>query len=653
MWVIALPDDRALNYKAILGLVRFQLIQVSAYDVHLAKMLVNGTQKTLELAIYLVKNCCVEGRYAAAMAVEFSRTIQVLRSVQGIDGLSQMLDQIARTPQREEDGGGGASSASLREEPINAELREKVTAFFSQWVHTLLESDRKDPETCLTILRTIGRSNPQLASIINAQNLAHLVHVCTSSVVQTAYQLTQAGSVTTAWYKYVDSLTPLLVLLVRHAQPGEDLVMPRGESPAKLLIRRLTVVLGVIVKLVIRDHSRGPEFRQRVHYRIIVSLLVMLNSSMTVAGSEESEEIKALRLQTALIFAEALQQLSPNRLPGFAFAWLELAAHRSIMPTLLLSPRREVGWPYFQRIMLELMRFMQPYLRTAELGDPIRILYRGTLRLLLVLLHDFPEFLCEYHSGLCDYIPTTCVQMRNLILSAFPRNMQQPDPFAADLVVDRLPAIQVAPTIRSDFLGTIARYPAFAKTLNAQISGKTTVSARELHQNFLVSPEEAAAQGTRYNVPLVNATVLLCGITALQNASSGVALPLAHPPSLEVFTGLMELDPEGRYMVLNAIVNQLRFPNKHTYYFSCLVLYLFASHKGNEVVQEQIARVLLERLVCNRPYPWGLLVTFIELIKNDSYNFQGASFIRVPEIERLLESCLQHVGAKKPSEANK
>lgn len=35
-----------------------------------------------------------------------------------------------------------------------------------------------------------------------------------------------------------------------------------------------------------------------------------------------------------------------------------------------------------------------------------------------------------------------------------------------------------------------------------------------------------------------------------------------------------------------------------------------------EIVQEQITRVLLERLIVNRPHPWGLLITFIELIKN-------------------------------------
>lgn len=70
---------------------------------------------------------------------------------------------------------------------------------------------------------------------------------------------------------------------------------------------------------------------------------------------------------------------------------------------------------------------------------------QGTLRVLLVLLHDFPEFLCEYHFQLCNVIPPSCIQMRNLILSAFPRNMRLPDPFTPNLKVDLLPEINQSP----------------------------------------------------------------------------------------------------------------------------------------------------------------------------------------------------------------
>merc|ERR1711991_526780 len=108
---------------------------------------------------------------------------------------------------------------------------------------------------------------------------------------------------------------------------------------------------------------------------------------------------------------------------------------------------------------------------------------------------------------------------------------------------------------------------------------------------------------------------------------------------MEVFQRLAaELDTEGRYMFLNAVANQLRYPNCHTHYFSCVLLFLFAESR-EEIVKEQITRVLLERLIVNRPHPWGLLITFIELIKNPEFHFWTHAFTRcAPEIERLFDS---------------
>lgn len=91
--------------------------------------------------------------------------------------------------------------------------------------------------------------------------------------------------------------------------------------------------------------------------------------------------------------------------------------------------------------------------------------------------------------------------------------------------------------------------------------------------------------------------------------------PIAKSAPMDIFQYLVQdLDNEGRYLFLNAVANQLRYPNNHTHYFSCVLLYLF-SEASQEIVQEQVTRVLLERLIVNRPHPWGLLITFIELIK--------------------------------------
>ncbi|GAB2238010.1 hypothetical protein Droror1_Dr00015912 [Drosera rotundifolia] len=100
-------------------------------------------------------------------------------------------------------------------------------------------------------------------------------------------------------------------------------------------------------------------------------------------------------------------------------------------------------------------QFVQPFLQNAELGDLIRFLYKGTLRVLLVLLHDFPKFLCDYHFSFCDVIPASCIQMRNIILSAFPRNMRLPDPSTPNLKIDLLQEMAQPPRILSEVDATL------------------------------------------------------------------------------------------------------------------------------------------------------------------------------------------------------
>ena len=53
-------------------------------------------------------------------------------------------------------------------------------------------------------------------------------------------------------------------------------------------------------------------------------------------------------------------------------------------------------------------------------------------------------------------------------------------------------------------------------------------------------------------------------------------------PHMEIFSQLAHnLDAEGRYLLINALANQLRYPNSHTHYFSWTLLLLF--HEANRV----------------------------------------------------------------------
>lgn len=63
---------------------------------------------------------------------------------------------------------------------------------------------------------------------------------------------------------------------------------------------------------------------------------------------------------------------------------------------------------------------------------------------------------------------------------------------------------------------------------------------------------------------------------------------IVHSAHMDIFQNLaVDLDNEGRYLFLNAIANQLRYPNSHTHYFSCAILYLFVE-ANSEAIQVRL-----------------------------------------------------------------
>ena len=352
--------------------------------------------------------------------------------------------------------------------------------------------------------------------------------------------------------------------------------------------------------------------------------------------------------------SNTLHTINPSFLPGFTFSWVQLISHRFFMPKILLEDNQKY-WPLFQRLLVDLLKFLNPYLKQAVLSNTSRILYNATLRIMLVLLHDFPELLCDYHFSLVDVIPHTCVQLRNLILSAFPQNMRLPDPFTPNLKVDLLPEINQSPVVLSDYTASLETID-LKPSLDIYLDSRGPVSFLvNLHNQLLLEP--SSPEG-KYNIPAINSLVLYVGIQAIaqsQNKQAQGSTPITHSAPMDIFQQLVvDLDNEGRYHFFNAIANQLRYPNSHTHYFSCVLLYLFAE-ATQEKVQEQITRyffileihfdsVLIERLIVNRPHPYGLLITFIELIRNPRYNFWELNIIRcAPEIERLFSNVAKSI----------
>ncbi|XP_047646742.1 CCR4-NOT transcription complex subunit 1 isoform X7 [Phacochoerus africanus] len=652
--LIECRDEYKYNVEAVELLIRNHLVNMQQYDLHLAQSMENGLNyMAVAFAMQLVKILLVDERSVAHFTeADLFHTIETLMRINAHsrgnapEGLPQLMEVVRSNYEAMIDrahGGpnfmmhSGISQASEYDDPPG--LREKAEYLLREWVN-LYHSAAAGRDSTKAFSAFVGqvelleRKMHQQGILKTDDLITRFFRLCTEMCVEISYraqaeqQHNPAANPTmirAKCYHNLDAFVRLIALLVKHSGEATNTVTK---------INLLNKVLGIVVGVLLQDHDvRQSEFQQLPYHRIFIMLLLELNAPEHV--------LETINFQTLTAFCNTFHILRPTKAPGFVYAWLELISHRIFIARMLAHTPQQKGWPMYAQLLIDLFKYLAPFLRNVELTKPMQILYKGTLRVLLVLLHDFPEFLCDYHYGFCDVIPPNCIQLRNLILSAFPRNMRLPDPFTPNLKVDMLSEINIAPRILTNFTGVMP--PQFKKDLDSYLKTRSPVTfLSDLRSNLQVSNEP----GNRYNLQLINALVLYVGTQAIAHIHNKGSTPsmstITHSAHMDIFQNLaVDLDTEGRYLFLNAIANQLRYPNSHTHYFSCTMLYLFAE-ANTEAIQEQITRVLLERLIVNRPHPWGLLITFIELIKNPAFKFWNHEFVHcAPEIEKLFQSVAQ------------
>uniref|UniRef100_A0A667XKI2 CCR4-NOT transcription complex subunit 1 n=1 Tax=Myripristis murdjan TaxID=586833 RepID=A0A667XKI2_9TELE len=649
--LIECREEYKYNVEAVELLIRNHLVNMQQYDLHLAQSMENGLHyMAVAFAMQLVKLLLVDERSVSHITeADLFHTIETLMRTSAHsranapEGLPQLMDVVRSNYEAMIDrahGGpnfmmhSGISQASEYDDPPG--LREKAEYLLREWVN-LYHSAAAGRDSTKAFSAFVGQVNLIMhqQGILKTDDLiTRFFRLCTEMCVEISYRAqaeqqhnpaASAAIIRAKCYHNLDAFVRLIALLVKHSGEATNTVTK---------INLLNKVLGIVVGVLIQDHDvRQTEFQQLPYHRIFIMLLLELNAPEHV--------LETINFQTLTAFCNTFHILRPTKAPGFVYAWLELISHRIFIARMLAHTPQQKGWPMYAQLLIDLFKYLAPFLRNVELNKPMQILYKGTLRVLLVLLHDFPEFLCDYHYGFCDVIPPNCIQLRNLILSAFPRNMRLPDPFTPNLKVDMLSEINIAPRILTNFTGVMPSQ--FKKDLDSYLKTRSPVTfLSELRSNLQVSNEP----GNRYNIQLINALVLYVGTQAIAHIHNKGSTPsmstITHSAHMDIFQNLaVDLDTEGRYLFLNAIANQLRYPNSHTHYFSCTMLYLFAE-ANTEAIQEQITRVLLERLIVNRPHPWGLLITFIELIKNPAFKFWSHDFVHcAPEIEKLFQSVAQ------------
>lgn len=633
MFIGNLPEDRILSAPLILSLhnTDSMLLDWARVDDLLSKAISRRNEAAVECLMAVVDKTLLVERPQALYtdyARSFNAVYQWLSEDSSFATGKQLLENLRSSGLLPVNPHAGESKYQI--------LKDQMTYVFEEWMnlsssanipdnvfHSFIDQlmDRNllndQEKTCIFLRVALDYSADRLDDMYRVNGMASKPHIAT------------------------DALAKLVVRLV--AQSGA-----RVDDADRGKAAYFESMLSLILLLLNHHHVvRGESFSQQVFFRLFSTMMHEFN--LNAEKFSENEQI-----QMYLIFADALLKLQPARYPGFAFAWLTLLSHREFMPSML-----RLETPQAQELLLQLIETLMYYLgellKQLHISPVAKDIYRGTVKILVVLHHDAPEFLAKNHLRLCAAVPPNCVQLHNLILTAGPSTFaKMPDPLQSGLKIDRVEDIRVSPPLNYDIETPLKQTGLLDLIDQALMSGPSEDAVAHIAHAVQRNNGKSAVGYLPIHVDLalIDAIVLHIAVMAIdKGAQKGGPLFIGGSTDSALITMLVhELMPEARYYFINSMANHLRYPNAHTFYFSQAILEVFGNDlddQDDSDIQQLITRILLERLIGPWPQPWGLLVTTYELLKNDKFMFFDLPFVKSqPEVIRIMRSLIAPVSPR-------
>ncbi|PNS20786.1 hypothetical protein CAC42_2717 [Sphaceloma murrayae] len=516
------------------------------------------------------------------------------------------------------------------------EQRDQLEYVFEEWVR--LQRPEVSETYQVAFIQQLG-TRQKLAT---RDDLALLIRAaCDLSVLMYDREAATSQNLDAA-YVHVDAFAKLIAALTTYFK--EDEVM--GSKRLGFLEAMLCYVM-----LIFNDYYEKAQerFHSKIFFRFFSTLFIEFYGFKARLGDIYDD--------IPQILGKALLAVQPQHFPGFAFHWITLLGHRMLVVPLMQAAMRSNDnattqgtskpWAIYTKLVCTALAYLGDLKDIIETSTAAQDMYRATLRILCTIQHDYPEFLAENHLFLNSSIAPTMIQLHNVVNCANPSSVQElPDPFTPGLKINRLDQVRQNPTISAESDEVLSE-AGLRPLLDRLLSGKEVANSdvEELISILSNPPSVSDILPVSSHLALLsNAFMLHLGTTATIASSTFSA----SAPQAKLLERLFETaNAELRYVLISAMANQIRFPSSHTHYFSTAMLHLFTV--ASEDVQQQLARVLVERLLVARPHPWGLIITILELIKNGRYNiFEKRWMKTAPEVERMLLSIAHAQGSATP-----
>ncbi|KAJ1918240.1 CCR4-NOT core subunit cdc39 [Mycoemilia scoparia] len=670
-WLIYVDDERKYSIPVNAALIKEGLIPVNELDEQLSKLILAGRPSAILFAMNLITNIATD-KSLEKSPQDFQKSLSSLEHISQrnmahptlIEFLKNFGTNSSAHGTNAVDSHNAVSSSTQETPPTSSETSSRP--YLSVPIPDSTETDSYRQMFCdwtkICQHPAAGESDLnvlalQLCSQINLANptISATFFIMAIDTSLEYYYNTNAQYSRTSCYMVIDALSKLIVSITKpnpaQNTEGDD---SKDDGISENSLKMLRIYLISITLIISKEqYNNSAMFLkcQGAYFRLLTGCLIEFYKAHKLGSITKSQYIKFIRM-----FGQAMVTIEPSIVPLFSSSWLGLLSHRYFFP-ILISNRD--NWDLAEHLVSLQLGFFEPYISVGDFTEPVRFTYLYTIRFLLIVLHDYPEFLAANATSLCNKVPVSCTQLRNLLLSAFPHDMTLPDPSSPNL------DLQTISQIKDDVESQISHYKQILegvgtrKLINDFLSkgqpSPSTVST--IIASFLTKGDTEDAPypsipqlKQKYNMPMINSTVVYIGAALLDKNSNGdgsgslESIEKSRKVGVTLFSMLLaELNPEGSYLLLTGIANQLRYPSPQTLLFSQTLLDLFLN-PPEEYICEQIARVLAERLLANRPFPWGLMFTLTELMHNPCYDIWSHHFTKaVPQILDIMRAVADKV----------
>lgn len=621
------PGATYLNINLINALIRTDLLDWQTVDQAVAHTLAQRQDGAIKFFENLLEATLLNDRPIALYA-DFIQSLEAawqwLSDEPEAPGAQSLKEKLLGSGLPVPAGGAGV----VAEAGVSSSA-DQMEYVFEEWVHLSSNPNTSEKAALIFIQQLHARR-----VVTSKDDFMVFVRAAIDvSVDRFEMALQTTGNLTEA-YVPIDALAKLIIVFVR-ATNGEE-----PENGRSLRASFLETVLSVVTIVMYSHHTKlGENFSQKVFFRLVSMLLHELHAIWELLPAADVRDIP-------LAFARRFVDMSPAVFPGFAYGYMGLLQHRVFLP-MMMRMADGAGWDPYTVLLKSLLDYLGDQLNALEVANVAKDIYRATLKLLLVLQHDYPDYMSAKQISLTQSIPPHCSQLLNLLLVAAPppRADKIAEPFYAGVSGVGSDGSN-SPNAEAAALVRLLRQTGLREILDQSLKNGPSEDAIAHIVHAFGRPAEGQ-QFRRFghvpvqlNLPLMEAVTYYVADHGVRSASGAAAAGQAFDPQSTNFRIISllthELPPEARYRLLVIMVNQLRYPQSYTTYFAQMVLEFFVGDEGDQEdadIRQQIVRIFFERTIGYWPQPFGLIITIADLVKNEKYHFYDLPCVKAaPEV---------------------